>query len=79
MMELQSHTFMGEEEVQQRAEDTPLGCPCVISQCGGGVVANPHSLWSACQEVQDPVAEGGVQTQGSELGVELQGNNSVDC
>jgi hypothetical protein len=45
-------------------EDTPLGGPCVKSQCGGDVVANPHSLWSVRQEVQDPVAEGDVQTQG---------------
>ena len=57
-------------------------------QCGGGAVSNLHSLWSALQEVQDPVAEGGVQTQGSELGVQTQGselgvifgrNNSVEC
>ena len=33
------------------------------SQCEGGAVANPHSLWSARQEVQDPDAEDGVQTQ----------------
>ena len=50
----------------------------VVSQCGGGDVANSHSLWFASQEVQDPIAEGGVQTQGSELGVELGGNNSVE-
>ena len=45
-----------------------------LSQCGGGVVANPHSLWFACQEVQNPFTEGGVQTQGSELGVQTQGS-----
>jgi hypothetical protein len=56
-----------------------MGAPCVKSQCGGGVVASPDSPWSACQDVQDPVAEGGVQTQGSELVVELGGNNSVEC
>jgi hypothetical protein len=50
----------------------------VVSQCGGGDVANPHSLWFSSQEVQDPIAEGGVQIQGSELGVELGRNNSVE-
>jgi hypothetical protein len=39
------------------------------SSCGGGVVANDHILWSACLKHQDPVAECGVQTQISELGV----------
>ena len=70
---------MSEHGVQQGTEDTPLGGPCVKSQCGGGVVANPHSLWSTCQEVQDSIAESGVQTQGSELGFELKENNSVGC
>ena len=39
------------------------GGPLLKGQCEGGVVANPHSLWSAHQDVQDPVAGGGVQTQ----------------
>ena len=38
------------------AEHTQWG-PCVESQCDEGVVAYPHHLGSACQEVQDPVAE----------------------
>ena len=75
---VQSQTVIGEQGIQQRAEDTPLGKPCVKSQCGGGVVASPHSLRFARQEVQDPVAEGSVQTQGSELGDVLGGNNSVE-
>jgi hypothetical protein len=60
---LQGYAVVGEQGVQQRTEDTPLGGDWVKSQCGGGVVANPHNLWSVCQEVQDPVAEGGVQNQ----------------
>ena len=50
------------------------------------VVASPCSQWSAriaacglSVRVQDPVAEGSVETQGSEFGVELGGNNSVEC
>ena len=57
-----SQAVVGEQGVQQRAEDThPWGGPCVKSQCGGVFFSNSHSLWSARQEFQDPVAEGGVQ------------------
>jgi hypothetical protein len=34
--------------------------PCVEDQRGGCVVTYPYHLGAACQEVQDPVAEGGV-------------------
>jgi hypothetical protein len=44
-------------------EDTPLLAPCVKSEIGA----------------HDPVSESIVQTQGSELGDELGGNNSVEC
>ena len=74
---MQSQADLGEQGAQQRAEDTPLGDHCFKSQCGGGVVTHPHNLWSARQEVQDPVAEGGIQPQTSELGVELGANNGV--
>jgi hypothetical protein len=35
------------------------------------LLASGIGLGSACQEVQDPVAEGGVQSQGPKLSVEL--------
>jgi hypothetical protein len=65
--------------VQDNSSLVGLEGPCVKRQYGGGVVANPHILWSALQEDQDIDAEGGIQTQGSELGVELGGNTSVEC
>jgi hypothetical protein len=37
---------------------TPLRGPCIEDQCGVGVVAYPHHLGSARQEVQEPVAQG---------------------
>ena len=37
---VQRNAVKGEQGVQQRAEDTPLGDPCVESQCERGVVAN---------------------------------------
>ena len=40
-------------------------------QFRGGDVAYPHHLWSARQEVQDPDAERGVQTQSPKLGTSL--------
>jgi hypothetical protein len=36
----------------------------VEGQCGECVVAYPYHMGTACKEVQDPVAEGGVQFQG---------------
>ena len=35
-----------------------------VDQRGGDVVAYPHHLGAALQEVQYPVAQGGVETQG---------------
>jgi hypothetical protein len=37
------------------------------------------TLGAARQEVQDPVAQGGVQTQGLELNDELGGYYGVEC
>ena len=48
-----------------------------MGQWGGGDVAYPHHLRSARQEIKDLVADRGVQSQGPELGDELQGINDV--
>lgn len=68
------HAVMGEQGVEQWAEHTSLRVPRVESHCGGDVVVNTHSLWSARQDVQDIVIEGG-----PELGDKLGGNNGVEC
>jgi hypothetical protein len=47
--------------------------PCVEDQQSWGLVSYLHHLEEALQEVQDPVAEGRVQTQGPELIDELDG------
>ncbi len=39
----------------------------------------PHRLGFACQEVQDPITEGGAEPKVSELGDELGGHNGVKC
>ena len=53
--------------------------PSVEDQRGGDVVTYPHHLGAARQEVQYPVAQGGVETQGLELDDELGGYYGVEC
>jgi hypothetical protein len=54
---------MGEQGVQEGTKHTPLRGPRVEGERGGCFVAYPHHLGEASQEVQDPVAEGSVQSQ----------------
>ena len=54
------HAVVGEQGVQEGTEHVPLGSSSVEGQRGGCVVAYPQHLRVAHQEVQDPVAEGGV-------------------
>ena len=51
---------MSEQGVQEGIEHAPLKGPCVEYQGGRCVVTYPYHLGAARQEVQDPVAEGGV-------------------
>ena len=64
------HSVMGEQGVQERAEHTPLW---------GASVSYLHYLGVARQEVQDPVAQGGGQTQGLKLNDELGRYYGVEC
>ena len=70
---------MGEQGVQEGAEHAPLWGPCVENQQSGGVVFYLHHLGAARQEVQDSVAQGGVEIQGPELNDELGGYSGVEC
>jgi hypothetical protein len=54
---------MGEQGVQEVTKQASLRGPCVEGQCDICVVAYPHHVGADSQEVQDPVAEGGVQSQ----------------
>ena len=56
------HAVMCEQGVQKGAEYAPLWGPSVENQRSGGVVSYLHHLGAARQEVQDPIALGGVQT-----------------
>jgi hypothetical protein len=51
----------------------------VEDQRSGDVVSYLHYLGAAYQVVQDPVAQGGVQTQGLKLNDELGVYYGVDC
>ena len=64
---MHGHAVLGEQGVQERAQNAPLWGPSVEEQRGGDVVTYPHHLGAARQEVQYPVAQGGVETQGLEL------------
>ena len=66
-------------EYKERAENAPLWGLSVEDQRGGDVVTYPHHLGAACQEVQYPVAQGGVETQGLELDDEFGGYYGVKC
>jgi hypothetical protein len=68
---------MGEQGVQGRAQNAPLWGPSVEDQWGGDVVTYPHHLGAARQEVQYPVAQGRVETQGLRLDDEFGGYYGV--
>ena len=70
---MHDHAVMGEQGVQEGAEHAPLWGPSVEYQRGGDFVSYPHHLGEAHQEVQDPVAQGRVETQGPKLNDELEG------
>ena len=63
---MHGHAVVGEQGIQDRAQNAPLWGPSVEDQRGGDVVTYPHHLGAARQEVQYPVAQGGVKTQGLE-------------
>ena len=56
----------------------PLLGPSVEDQRSGGVVSYLHYLGADCSDVQDPVAQGGVQAQGPELNDELGGYHGIE-
>jgi hypothetical protein len=68
-----------EQGVQKWTEQAPLWGPSVEGQRGGDVVSYLHPLGVARQEVQDPIAQGGVEAQGLLLDDELGGCYSVEC
>ncbi len=39
----------------------------------------PHSLGSACREVQDPITEGGIELKVPELSDKLGRHNGTEC
>ena len=54
---------MGEQGVQEETKHVPLRGP-VLRVSVADMLLPPLARWVARQEVQDPVAEGGVQSQG---------------
>ena len=54
---MRGHAVVGEQGVQERAQNAPLWGPSVEDQRGGDVVSYLHHLGPARQMVQDPVAQ----------------------
>ena len=74
---LHGHAVMGEQGVQERAENAPLWGRSVEDQRGGDVVTYPQHLGATRREVLHPVAQGGVETQGLEPNAEFGGYYGV--
>ena len=70
---------MGEKGAQERAENALLLGPSVEDQRGGDYVSYPHHLGASRQNVQDPVAQGGVETQSLRLNDKFGGYYGVKC
>ena len=70
---MHGQAVMGEQEVQEGAENTPLWDPSVEDQRSGDVVSYLLHLGVTCQEVQDPITQGGVETKVSRLMMSLEG------
>ena len=64
--------------VQYGAEDATLGGSCVQGEVSGGVFAHPDDLGPGGQEVQDPGAQGDVQTQLNQLVSQSTWNYGVE-
>jgi hypothetical protein len=73
------HAVLSEQGVQEGAEHAPLWGSRVQDQRSGDVVSYLHHLGAAHQEVQDPIAQGVVETQGLKLNDELGGYYGVEC
>ncbi|KAJ8357129.1 hypothetical protein SKAU_G00199230 [Synaphobranchus kaupii] len=54
---------MSQQGEEQGTEHTALGGPCAECDAARGVVADSYCLWPLTEEVQQPVAEGGVEPQ----------------
>ena len=70
---------MGEHGVQDGAEHAPLWGPSVDDQRGVDLVSYLHHLGAVRQKVQDPISQGGFETQGLKLDDELGGYYGVEC
>ena len=57
----------------------PCGAPVLRIRGVEMMFSYPHPLGAARQEVQDPVAQGGVKTRGLELNDEFGGYYGVKC
>ncbi len=70
---------MSQQGEGEAAQHTSLGGPCVQCDGAGCVTADPYCLRSASQEIQQPVAQRGVEPQLDQLVNELLRDDCVEC
>ncbi len=70
---------MGQQSEEEGAQHTSLGGPCVQCDGAGCVTADPYCLRSPGQEVQQPVAQRGVEPQLDQFMNELLRDDCVEC
>jgi hypothetical protein len=66
-------------EYRRGLSTNPCGAPVLRVRMAEVMYSYTHHLVLARQEVQDPVEEGGVQTQSPKLGEVLGRDNCVEC
>lgn len=64
---------------EQGTEHTALGGPCAECDAARDVVADSNCLWPLTEEVQQPVAEGGVKPQLVQFVDELLWDYGIEC
>ncbi len=70
---------VGQQSEEEGAQHTSLGDPCVQCDGAGCVNADPYCLRSPGQEVQQPVAQRGVEPQLDQFVSELLRDDCVEC
>lgn len=68
---------MGEEGVENRAQNTALWYASIQGEDGGVVIVNLNRLWSVGENIQGPVAETGADAKVSVFGDQLRWNHSI--
>ncbi len=70
---------MSQQGEEQGTEHTTLGGPCAECDAARGAVTDSYCLWPLTEEVQQPVAKGGVEPQLVKFTDELLWDYGAEC